>query len=167
MDMDNAATASVEPDPRSLSTPELVAHIVSRHHAFLRSALPFLVPLAAKVARVHGDHDPRLRELQAEFVELRESLDIHLDQEEEVLFREVVADIPDPDLLRRELSGMCEEHRVLDATLGRIRALCDGYTPPAWACSSYRTLLAELQRLEDDVLLHIGLENDVLLPRFT
>ena len=165
--MDNTATASVvEPDPRSLSTPELVAHIVSRHHAFLRSALPFLVPLVAKVARVHGDHDPRLRELRAEFVELRESLDIHLDQEEDVLFREVVADVRDPDLLRRELAGMRGEHRELVAALGRIRVLCDGYLPPAWACGSYRTLLVELQRLEDDVLLHVRLEDDVLLPRF-
>ena len=165
MNNDNA-TASVEPDPRSLSTPELVTYIVSRHHAFLRTALPFLVPLAAKVARVHGDHDPRLRDLQAEFLELRESLEDHLDQEEQVLFREVVADAPDPGLLGRELAGLREEHRALEEAFGRVRTLCDGYAPPSWACSSYRTLLAELQRLEEDVLLHFRLESDVLLPRF-
>ena len=35
MNNDNA-TASVEPDPRSLSTPELVTYNVSRHHAEVR-----------------------------------------------------------------------------------------------------------------------------------
>ncbi len=154
------------PDPRSLSTAELVAHIVESHHAYLRSALPFLVTLTAKVARVHGDHDPRLRELQAEFVELRESLDLHLDQEEEVLFREVVADRPDAAVLRRELEGMHVEHAQMFESLGHIRALCDGYTPPEWACNSYRRLLTELAALEKDVLQHVQLEDGVLLPRF-
>ncbi len=153
-------------DPRALSTAELVSFIVSRHHTFLRDALPFLVPLVAKVAGVHGDHDPRLRELQAEFVELREMLDLHLDEEEQTLFREVVADAPDPEHLRRELAGMREEHREVGAALRRIRALSDDYTPPPWACSSYRTLLVELRHLEDDLLRHVHLENDVLLPRF-
>ena len=156
-----------ECDPRALSTVELVSFIVSRHHAFLRDALPFLVPLVAKVAGVHGDHDPRLRELQAEFVELREMLDLHLDQEEATLFREVVADAPDAELLRRELAGMRDEHREVGALLRRIRALSDDYQPPTWACGSYRRLLTELRHLEDDILLHVHLENEVLLPRFS
>lgn len=148
-------------DPRGLSTAELVSFIVSHHHAFLRGALPSLVPLAAKVARVHGDHDPRLRELQAEFGELFELLDLHLDQE--TLLREMIASRP--ELLRRELAAMREEHRNVSAALRRIRALCDDYTPPAWACASYRRLLAGLGKLEDDLLRHVHLEADVLLPR--
>ncbi|HEY0838811.1 MAG TPA: DUF542 domain-containing protein, partial [Vulgatibacter sp.] len=36
-------------DPRSLSTPGLVAHIVATHHEYLRRALPFARTLAAKV----------------------------------------------------------------------------------------------------------------------
>ena len=149
-------------DPANLSTPELIDYIVSHHHAFLRGALPFLVPLAAKVANVHGDHDPRLRELQQEFVELRASLDLHLDDEEETLFREAVAARPDP----RQLDGMREEHEQMSRALGRIRALCDGYAPPAWACSSYRRLLAELKALEDDLVAHMRIEDEVLAPRF-
>ena len=37
-------------DPRSLSTPRLVAYIIARHHEYLRRALPFVKGLAAKVA---------------------------------------------------------------------------------------------------------------------
>lgn len=161
----NGAAQRTE-DPRALSTAALVAHIVSRHHSYLRDSLPYLVPLVAKVVAVHGEREPRLAGLQAEFVELRESLDVHLDQEEETLFREVVADEPDAAVVRRELSGMREEHREIGAALGRIRALCDDYTPPAGACSSYRALLTGLRQLEDDIVRHVHLENEVLLPRF-
>ena len=153
-------------DPRAMKTEELVAHIVSRHHAYLRSALPFLVPLASKVARVHGDHDPRLRDVQEVFFELREALDAHLDEEEQVLFRQVTAAAPDQAVLDRELSGMVEEHREIGAALRRIRELTDDFAPPSWACTSYRTLLAELQALEQDVLWHVHIENQVLRPRF-
>ncbi|MGZ6143441.1 MAG: hemerythrin domain-containing protein [Myxococcales bacterium] len=151
--------------PEQLPTPELVTFIVTHHHAFLRDALPYLVPLAAKVAHVHGDHDPRLRDLQAEFADLRETLDLHLEQEEATLFREVAAPAPDGAVLRRELECMRAEHREVAGTLARIRALCDGYTPPAWACTSYRSLLAELRLLEEDLLRHIHLEDEVLAPR--
>jgi iron-sulfur cluster repair protein YtfE (RIC family) len=51
-------------DARAMSTPELISYIVSRHHAHLYAALPFLAPLAAKVARVHGDHNPKLLALR-------------------------------------------------------------------------------------------------------
>ena len=152
-------------DPRRLPTAELVAWIVSHHHVFLRDALPFLVPLAAKVAAVHGEHDSRLLEVQAKFFELRGQLDAHLDEEEETFFREVVAPAPDLGQLREEAAEMREEHREIGAALGRIRELTDDYTPPDWACTSYRRLLSGLRLLEDDVLRHVHLENEVLLPR--
>ena len=47
-------------DPRALSTPALVAYIISKHHEYLRQTLPFVRGLAAKVGRVHGEHNPRL-----------------------------------------------------------------------------------------------------------
>ncbi len=155
-------TPRARPEPRFLSTAELVAHIVESHHAYLRGALPYLVPLAAKVANVHGDHDPRLRDLRAEFFELRETLDEHLDDEEQRLFRGVVSDAPDPELL----AGMHDEHREVKRALGRLRALSDGYTPPSWACNSYKKLLAELRALDEDLVQHMRIEDDVLAPRF-
>ena len=84
--MDLTTPASQPQDPRTLSTAELVSFIVSRHHAFLRESLPLLTPLATKVARVHGDHDPRLREVEASFAGLRELLFEHLEQQEESFF---------------------------------------------------------------------------------
>ncbi len=80
-----------------------------------------LVPLVVKVAGVHGDHEPRLRELQTEFFEMHELLDLHLNREEQTLCRKVVTEPPEP--LRDELACIREEHRQVGAALHRIRAL--------------------------------------------
>ncbi|HNT89616.1 MAG TPA: hemerythrin domain-containing protein, partial [Candidatus Hydrogenedentes bacterium] len=41
----------------------------------------------------------------------------------------------------------------------------DGYTPPDWACNSYRAVLDGLQSLERDLHQHIHKENNILFPR--
>lgn len=153
-------------DPRALSTPALIARIITRHHEYLRKTLPFVEPLAAKVARVHGDHNPKLRELDEIVRALAAALIPHLDQEEEVLFPELMSKRRDPAAVDRELSAMHEDHLAVGRLLQRMRDASDAYAVPEWGCNSYRTLFAELSRLEDDVLAHVHLENHVLMPRF-
>lgn len=153
-------------DPRTLSTVALVARIVDRHHAYLRGALPYVGPLAAKVAGVHGEHNPKLAELRDTFDELAEALLPHLEQEERVLFPALMARAPDMTIVRRELAAMHEDHLAVGTLLFRIRELSDGFTTPEWGCNSYRVYMAELAALEEDVLRHVHLENHVLMPRF-
>jgi regulator of cell morphogenesis and NO signaling len=153
-------------DPRAVPTPELIASIVERHHGYLRQALPYLAPLASKVARVHGEHNPKLAPLHAVFVELREALEPHLDEEERVLFPALTAPATDPAVVQAELERMKAEHLAVGSLLARMRSLADDFTTPAWGCNSYRVLMAELEALEGDVLRHVHLENHVLMPRF-
>jgi regulator of cell morphogenesis and NO signaling len=153
-------------DPRTLSTAALVARIVDRHHGYLRRALPYLEPIVQKVAHVHGDRNPKLRELAEAFVELKASLEPHLDREEEVLFPALMARHPDRGIVRAELASMHEDHLAVGTLLFRIRALADEFVTPAWGCNTYRVEMAELQALEADILRHVHLENHVLMPRF-
>ncbi|MBX3471100.1 MAG: iron-sulfur cluster repair di-iron protein [Planctomycetes bacterium] len=149
-------------DPRRLSVPALVALIIDRHHGWLREALPWIEAMAAKVARVHGEHDPRLADLGRLVANLRPLLLDHLDEEEQQLFPALMARNTAPEVVRDGLAAMEAEHRQVGALLERARALTDDFSPPEWACGTYRTLLAELEHLEDDVLRHVHLENHVL-----
>jgi regulator of cell morphogenesis and NO signaling len=158
--------AAPERDPRALTTEALVAHIVERHHGYLRRALPALRPLADKVARVHGPHNGKLLALAPAFARLADALEPHLVQEEEVLFPALTAAVVDRAVVERELASMHEDHLAVGTQLAELRALADGYTTPEWGCTSYRTLMAELDALEADVLRHVHLENHVLMPRF-
>ncbi len=155
-----------EPDARALTTAGLVARIVDRHHGYLRRALPAIAPIAEKVARVHGPHDPRLREVHAVFGALSDALLPHLDEEEEVLFPALMSRRTDPALLSRELDKMLTEHLAVGDMLARLRKLTDDFTLPEWGCNTYRGLLTELDSLEADILEHVHLENHVLVPRF-
>ena len=162
------AARSVDDAPRldRLPTDALVATIVGKHHAYLRATLPFLDALVVKVARVHGDHEPRLVALRDVFQGLRAELEPHLDEEERVLFPSLTSKAPDRAAIARGLAFMKEEHRRVGDALARLRELADDYAPPDWACNSYRTLLRELANLEADTLRHVHAENHVLLPRF-
>jgi regulator of cell morphogenesis and NO signaling len=153
-------------DPRLLGTPALVAHIVSTHHEYLRKALPFVQTLAAKVSRVHGDHNPKLRDLDVGVTDLAASLMPHLDDEEQALFPALTAEVPDLAVASEHFTTMLAEHLEVANVLEQIRAAADDFALPEWACNSYRTLFKELEQLEGDVFKHVHLENHVLRPRF-
>jgi regulator of cell morphogenesis and NO signaling len=153
-------------DDAALPTPALVARIVDRHHGYLRRALPSIAPLVAKVAAVHGAHNPKLATVRDAFERLSEALLPHLDQEEEVLFPAVVSRRPDPAVIREELAAMHADHLAVGALLERIREASDGFAVPEWGCNTYRVTMRELDALEADVLRHVHLENHVLMPRF-
>ncbi|MBL8921283.1 MAG: DUF542 domain-containing protein [Myxococcaceae bacterium] len=168
-ELDAAIVARRGPAPaswREASTRDLINHLIDTHHAFLRRVLPFVRPLAAKVARVHGDHNPKLRSLDAAVGELTATLLTHLDDEEQQLFAELLA--PDAQAERRAalLAAMHSEHLAVAELLRRIREAAEDFTLPEWACRSYTALFGELEALERDVFTHVHLENHVLKPRF-
>jgi regulator of cell morphogenesis and NO signaling len=153
-------------DPRALPTAALIEHIVATHHDYLRETLPFVRQLAAKVSRVHGEHDPRLREVDSVVHALSDALLPHIDHEEQVFFPALSAKAPDRAFIAHELGSMHAEHLATGALLARLRGATDDFQIPDWACNSYRTLFADLERLEGDVLEHVHLENHVLMARF-
>jgi regulator of cell morphogenesis and NO signaling len=168
-ELDRAVAArkgDVGVDPRSLPTAALIAHIVSKHHDHLRQSMPFVVGLATKVARVHGDHNAKLLELRDVVVKLVETLEPHLDIEEKALFPSLVVEAPNRAQLAGEFASMHDDHLAVGALLEQMRGAADDYALPDWACNSYRTLFSELEQLEGDVLRHVHLENQVLMPRF-
>ncbi len=152
-------------DPRTLTTRDLIVKVIRKHHRYLHRTLPFLGPLAATVARVHGNRQSSLRQVAAWLDTVATTLERHLEEEEKVLF---------PALLRGRqtvevaamLKDMRREHEAVGEMLAALRAAAADYVVPEWACASYRTLMTELAELEADTLRHVDIENHVLLPRF-
>jgi regulator of cell morphogenesis and NO signaling len=153
------------PDPRSLSTLQLVSHIVDQHHANLRKTLPLVELLAARVVEAHSEHETRLAEMHATLRALRGTLESHLDHEESVLFPLLIRG-GRARRTREQLDSMRAEHLRVGDTLRKIRMLADRFVLPSWACATYAALMAELETLEQDTLEHVHLENNVLAPRF-
>jgi regulator of cell morphogenesis and NO signaling len=157
-----------ERDWMTAPIPDLVEWLVGTHHRFTREELDRGELLAEKVLRVHGARHAELAGIAGTFGELADDLRPHLEKEERILFPAIRTLVADPKRGMR-LSGpirvMEEEHAHVGGLLGRLHALTSGYVPPQDACASYRSLYECLEGLENDLHLHIHLEQNVLFPR--
>lgn len=154
-------------DVTSLPLFQLVDHIEMTHHVFLHEELPRLDYMTQKVAAVHGDGDARLSEVRKTFLELVKEMIPHLKMEEETIFPQIrQLDSSSPHgSLTTAIHQLESEHDRVGAALAELRRLTDGYTPPEWACNTYRAMLDLLARLERDMHQHVHKENNVLFPR--
>jgi regulator of cell morphogenesis and NO signaling len=59
---------------------------------------------------------------------------------------------------------MMEEHVTEGDRFSKIDSLSNHYTPPADGCNTYRVTYALLKEFEQDLHLHIHLENNILFP---
>nr|HPI80180.1 hemerythrin domain-containing protein [Cyclobacteriaceae bacterium] len=57
------------------------------------------------------------------------------------------------------------EHESVGKELDKIRKLSNNYALPEDACASYTLLYRMLDEFEDDLHLHIHLENNILFPK--
>ena len=156
---------------------ELIRHIVSTHHEYLKLELPRVGQRLRKVVQVHGENDPAaFRELEAVYEEMWQELDMHMHKEEMMLFpaieRYVGAvdrGLPLPPApfgsIDNPIAVMEAEHESAGRALQRIRELTLNYQVPAYACSTYVAMLDGLKALEGDLHIHIHLENNILFPR--
>jgi len=164
-----------EADVTQWPVDRLLDHIVSVHHAYVRTSTPIIRQYVAKLVEVHGARHPELARIAACFDTVARDLAQHMLKEEQVLFpyvRELAA--PTDTCLRgRSPFGTVEnpirmmerEHRDAADDMRLIRALTNGYTPPADGCTTYRVCLAEFDRFERDLHRHVHLENNVLFPK--
>ena len=159
-------------DAAAMSLTELVDHIEQTHHTYLRSEFPRLDKMTEKVASVHGERNSRLHQIREEFLALTAELSSHMMKEEQILFpmvRQLDASTTTPTFrcgsLVNPIRQMESEHSHAGSALEKLRDLTDGYTPPDWACNTYRAMLDAFVRLEHDLHVHIHKENNVLFPR--
>lgn len=159
-------------DPDTLSLGALCDHIERVHHGYLREELPRLDFMTRKVAAVHGDHEPRLHELRELFVHFSAAMLAHTQEEEQQVFPAIrrlgAAEAGAKERaaeLKRELEKLESEHDRAGAALERVHALTDGFTPPEWACNTFRALYDGLAKLELETHQHVHKENNVLFPR--
>ncbi|WP_135853152.1 iron-sulfur cluster repair di-iron protein [Halorussus salinus] len=168
-DAESAGSDGTGASAESLS--ELVDDVVETHHDYLRSELPSLERVVRKVARVHGDSHPELHEVESEFLDLKDEVTHHIEDEEENVFPELLTldgETPpadaDEEAIREAIDHLESEHDAAASSLERIRDLTDGYEIPDDACTSYRNMLDRLQMLEKDMHQHVHKENNVLFP---
>jgi regulator of cell morphogenesis and NO signaling len=176
------ASAKPVPDQRDWTKDplsELIAHIVATHHAYLVRELGPLSERIAKVERVYSarpEAADRVAGLSEVFEALRCELLMHLRKEEMMLFpaieayeKAMEARQPLPPVpfgtVANPIRMMEFEHENAGAALGRLRQMTLDFEVPDYACVTYKAMLSGLRELEQDLHMHIHLENNILFPR--
>jgi regulator of cell morphogenesis and NO signaling len=155
---------------------ELIAHIVTNHHGYVRQETPRIHGLLTKVASKHGPAHPEIARIEELFTAMGQELSTHMLKEEQVLFpyiermeQALLAGMPVPaaffGTVKRPIANMVAEHDDAGSLLSQIRVLSNGYTPPEGACPTYVALYRGLEEFERDLHHHVHLENNILFPR--
>lgn len=151
----------------------LADYIEKKHHRYVRTTIETLTPFLQKIANVHGDRHPELLEAEQLFQESADELMMHMHKEEKILFpyiRQMVANngqagTPGFGSIQNPIRVMMHEHDNEGERFRKIAALTQNYQPPADACNTYTVTLAMLKEFEEDLHLHIHLENNILFPK--
>ena len=142
---------------------DLVKHLLERFHADHREEVPRLIAMAQKVESVHAERADCPKGLARHLSVMMESLEDHMQKEEEILFPAIEAGRgPEAAMPVRVMES---EHRDHGRNLERLAVLANGYVPPEDACGTWTALFLGLKQLQEDLMEHIHLENNVLFPR--
>lgn len=158
--------------PEQWSSGFLVDYILQNHHAYIRRAVPELEPLLDRVCERHGVDCHELLRIRQCFSDLSEELISHMHKEEAVLFPAIkkLDEEKQPKanalFLNAPIQVMEHEHAVAGDLTKQIRALSNNYTPPEFACPTFRITYQRLQEFDRDLMKHIHLENNILFERF-
>nr|WP_243435878.1 hemerythrin domain-containing protein [Acanthopleuribacter pedis] len=150
----------------------LIDYILDRFHAGHRRDFEALVQMAGKVWEVHGAKWPRMGVLSQLIDHLIKDICPHMLKEEQILF---------PMMLTQDqgrqgpvmcpsggpagpIAVMRKEHENVGELLASLAVVTDQFTPPTWACPTFRSMFALLKQLSEEIRLHVHLENNVLFP---
>ncbi|MFP5386717.1 MAG: iron-sulfur cluster repair protein YtfE [Bacteriovoracia bacterium] len=142
---------------------ELTSFIMERYHQDLRRRLPELITLSEKVERVHADHPDCPQGLFELLTHLHDEMLLHMMKEENVLFP--IIDAGRGNMAQMPVKVMTSEHDAHGRQLDEIHRLTSDFVPPQDACTTWRALYVGLEKLEEELMEHIHLENNILFPR--
>jgi regulator of cell morphogenesis and NO signaling len=148
----------------------LCDYIVNTHHRFVLKNLPELLFYTRKIASVHGENHPELIEIAILFSNINDELSQHLKNEEEVLFPAIKSALANhssqaKSTIISEISRMTGEHEFAGGAMDTINELSHHYLLPEDACNTFAITYKLLQQFEDDLHIHVHLENNILYPK--
>lgn len=170
------ATTSSENDFQNWDLGFLSDYIINTHHRYVRENTQFILEMAQKVARVHGERHPELIQVANLFSGIGNDLILHMVKEEKILFpfiKELAQVYNSGGMLPSANFGkisvpiqvMEAEHEQVGGDFETIRKITSNYQLPGDACSSYTILFKKLEEYETDLHRHVHLESNILFPK--
>lgn len=169
------AGSYMDPGYKSWPLDLLIDLIEKKHHRYVTLQIPVIKNYLEKITTVHGDKHPELFGIKLLFGSCAAELAAHMKKEELLVFPHIrqmlqVTQTGDAAInapfnsVQHVLKIMMHEHDTEGKRFKEIASLSSGYLAPEDACNTYRITLALLKEFEDDLHLHIHIENNIIFP---
>ncbi len=154
---------------------ELCEYIVKQHHSYVRDKIPVLTAGLDKLCNVHGNVHPELFKIKDLFWIAASNLIQHMQKEEMILFpyikhmsfcgrHNTKLKSPSFGTIVNPIQMMVTEHESEGERFRQINDISGSYTLPDDACNTFRVTYHMLENFEEDLHVHIHLENNILFP---
>ena len=147
----------------------LADYIEKKHHRYVAASIPVLKQYLQKICSVHGHSHPELLEILELFNHSADELTTHMKKEELMVFpviREMVSlNAIGKKSVKNPIQVMMHEHDTEGERFRKISSLSNYYTPPSDGCNTYKVAYELLKEFEEDLHIHIHLENNILFPK--
>ena len=164
----------IKPDEWGLDF--LIQYIINNHHSYVNRMLPIISAHTQKVASVHGENHPETKKITEIFTAINNEMKHHMMKEEKILFPHILKlaalsvngnekSVPYFGTIKNPIAMMEAEHESAGGGMLNIRKLTNNYAPPSDACETYKVVYKELKDFEEDLHLHVHLENNILFPK--
>lgn len=165
--------AGVSIDYNSWPIDLLADFVEKKHHRYVEAKIPEILPYLEKIVSVHGVRHSELSKVLELFKTSAGELSKHMKKEEIMLFPKIRKLVNATDnsgqvnfsSIADSIRLMMDEHDDEGRRFDEIAELTNNYTPPADGCNTYKVTLAMLKEFEEDLHLHIHLENNILFPK--
>ena len=154
----------------------MIDYIINTHHQYAKENAVIIYDLAQKVAHHHSKNHPELMQLTTTlFLFLHDLLNCMV-KEEQILFPKIKHLVKNRShsgksryttfgLIKEGISLIRKEHQASIKDIKLLHELTNDYTLPEDACNSYKCLFEKMKEFEDDLLIHVHLENNILFPK--
>ncbi|WP_285058880.1 iron-sulfur cluster repair di-iron protein [Pedobacter ginsengisoli] len=170
-DQDSGSSVNYNSWPLDL----LADYIEKIHHRYVQKSIQEISTFLEKIVSVHGKAHPELSTIAQLFADSAGELTAHMKKEELILFpyiRQLEQAKHSATKLQAAFGSvqhpirmMMHEHDTEGERFRKINALTGSYHAPLDACNTYKVTYSLLKEFEDDLHLHIHLENNILFPK--
>ncbi|CAN5323026.1 hypothetical protein BH09BAC5_BH09BAC5_06830 [soil metagenome] len=164
-------------DYKSWELSSLIEHIETQHHHYIKETTAVLKQYLDELCKVCGNDHPELLEITKEFNASSDELAILMRREELIIFpfirmlaakakmNQHNADNKLFGTIDKPFQMIIKEHIVEGERFMKIASITHNYTPFIDKCAACKDVFLRLKEFEDNLHLHVHLENNILFPQ--
>ncbi|MEO5905739.1 MAG: DUF542 domain-containing protein [Saprospiraceae bacterium] len=154
---------------------QIIDEIKKKHHQYIRVQIPVITAYLEQINKAHGKTQPVLEEIKNLFAEGSQELLKHMEAEEGIVFpmiRDLISNPVDGsssgcvplNFFQQMITSMEKDHEMEGNRWKLIASMTEDYQLK-FGCNVAHVTFSLLKEFQDDLHLHIHLENNILFLR--